>query len=69
MDTKLWSSTLTEDEQEVRRFKRFGVNLDVSPKKAKCFLEMRFVCVSHEMSEEMSTPIYFAKDTDSSMQL
>ena len=33
------------------------------------FLEMRCVCVSHEMSEEMSTPIYFAKDTDSSMQL
>jgi len=39
MDTKPWSSTLTEDEQELyvgRRFKRFVVNLDVSPKKAKC---------------------------------
>ena len=38
MDTKLWSSTLTEDEQELcrQKIKRFGVNLDVSPKKAKC---------------------------------
>ena len=33
------------------------------------FLEMRFICVSHDMYEEMSTPRYFAKDTDSSMQL
>ena len=31
------------------------------------FLEMRFMCVSHDRSEEMSTPRYFAKDTDSSM--
>ena len=33
------------------------------------FLEMRFMCVSHDRSEEMSTPRYFAEDTDSSMQL
>ena len=33
------------------------------------FLEMRFMCVSHDRSEEMSTPIYVAEDTDSSMQL
>ena len=33
------------------------------------FLEMRFLCVSHDRSEEMSTPIYVAEDTDSSMQL
>ena len=25
------------------------------------------MCVSHDRSEEMSTPRYFAKDTDSSM--
>ena len=29
------------------------------------FLEMRFMCVSHDRSEEMSTPRYFAEDTDS----
>ena len=33
------------------------------------FLELQFMCVSHDRSEEMSTPIYFAEDTDSSMQL
>jgi len=33
------------------------------------FLEMRFMCVSHDRSEEMPTPRYFAEDTDSSMQL
>jgi len=27
------------------------------------------MCVSHDMSEEMSTPRHFAEDTDSSMQL
>ena len=27
------------------------------------------MCVSHERPEEMSTPSYFAEDTDSSMQL
>jgi len=31
------------------------------------FLEMRFMCVSHDRSEEMSIPIYLAEDTDSSM--
>ena len=38
MDTKLWSSTLTEDEHELcrQKFKRLGVTLDVSLKKAKC---------------------------------
>ena len=32
-DTKLWGSTLTEDEKNFigRRFKRFRMNLDVSP--------------------------------------
>ena len=48
------------------------MNLDVSPKKAKCvvcLLEMRCVCVSHDRFVEMSTPRYFAEDTDSSMQL
>ena len=33
------------------------------------FLEMRFMCVSHDRSEEMSTQRYVAEDTDSSMQL
>jgi len=33
------------------------------------FLEMRFMCVSHDRSKEMSTPRYFAEDTDSNMQL
>ena len=33
------------------------------------FLEMRCMCISHDMSEEMSTPRYVAEDTDSSMQL
>jgi len=33
------------------------------------FLEMRFMCVSHDRSEEMSIPRYFAEDTDSIMQL
>ena len=33
------------------------------------FLEMRFMCVSHDRSEEMSTPRYVAEYTDSSMQL
>jgi len=33
------------------------------------FLEMRFMCVLHDRSEEMSTPRYFAEDTDSSIQL
>ena len=33
------------------------------------FLEMRFMCVSHDRSEEMLIPRYFAEDTDSSMQL
>ena len=33
------------------------------------FLEMRFMCVSHDRSEEMSTPRYLAEDKDSSMQL
>jgi len=48
---QLWSSTLTEDKQELvgRRFKRFGVNLDVSPKKAKCvvclFRNAIYVCI------------------------
>ena len=32
------------------------------------FLEMRFMCVSHDRSEEMSIPRYFAEDTDSSKQ-
>ena len=32
------------------------------------FLELRFMCVSHDRSEEMSTPRYFAEDTDSSMK-
>ena len=31
------------------------------------YLEMRFMCVSHDRSEEMSIPIYLAEDTDSSM--
>ena len=33
------------------------------------FLEMRFMCVSHDRCEEMSTPRSFDEDTDSSMQL
>jgi len=33
------------------------------------FLEMRCMLVSHDRSEEMSTPSYFAEDTYSSMQL
>ena len=33
------------------------------------FFEMRFICVSHDRFEEMSTPRYFAEDTDSSMQI
>ena len=33
------------------------------------FSEMRFMCVSHDRSEEMSTPRHFAEDTASSMQL
>jgi len=33
------------------------------------FLEMLFMCVSHDRSEEMSIPRYFAEDTDSSKQL
>jgi len=33
------------------------------------FLEMRFMCVSHDISEEMSTPTHYAENTDSSMQL
>ena len=33
------------------------------------FLGMRFMCVSNDRFEEMSTPRYFAEDTDSSMQL
>jgi len=33
------------------------------------FLEMRFMCLSRDRSEEMSTSRYFAEDTDSSMQL
>ena len=32
-------------------------------------LEIRLICVSHDKSEEMSTPRYFGEDTDSSMQL
>jgi len=32
------------------------------------FFEMRFMCVSHDRSEEMSIPRYFADDTDSSKQ-
>jgi len=33
------------------------------------FLEMQFMCVSYDRSEEMLTPRYFAEDTDSSKQL
>jgi len=33
------------------------------------FLKMRFMCVSHDRSAEMSTPRYFAEDTDSIVQL
>jgi len=73
MDTKRWSSTLRTNKNFVdRRFKRFRVNLDVSPRMISvlfAFLEMQFMCVSHDRSEEMSTPRYFAEDTDSSMQL
>ena len=31
------------------------------------FLEMRIMCVSHDRSEEMPIPIYFAEATYSSM--
>ena len=33
------------------------------------FFKMRLMCVFHDTSEEMSTPIYFVEETDSSMQL
>ena len=33
------------------------------------FLEMQFMCVSHDRSEEMLTPLQFSENTDSSMQL
>ena len=33
------------------------------------FSEMRVLCVSHDRSEEMSTPRYFVEDTDSSKKL
>jgi len=33
------------------------------------FLEMRFMCVFDDRSEEMSTRRYFVEYTDSSMQL
>ena len=33
------------------------------------FLEMRLMCMSHDRSEETSTQMHFAVNTDSSMQL
>ena len=47
------------------------MNLNVSPKKVKCVVCLfrnASMCVSHDRSEEMSIPRYFAEDTDSSMQ-